>query len=326
MSTTTFNTEQKQYLEHTLKNMSSDCIQKIMEDEDEDMNDEKLQEILESVFHTRGFKFEKSKASKKTSTVKPFKESNAFKMWFRDQGKEFVSDEFELSDDDEIVEKSKELWSEMSSKKHSEYKTYGKFNELTKKPANAYLLWFKEEGRSFIEEEYELTVYREVTVKAGEIWSEYKSEDNDIFKKYTEKYEEFKAQYDEMVSSLSSKKVATKKSGGGKAVRKSEGTKTTKSKASSQKSKSTTVDLGSFKSFDELSEPKPSMFIRKMTDDNKSETFETLDEAVEAMKDDDEAMAIMMDKKGKYTLRGSQNMVAAKASQTPCMVWLRNMD
>ena len=98
-----------------------------------------------------------------------------------------------------------------------------------------------------------------------------------------------------MVSSLSSEKVATKQSGGGKAQKKSTSSKTAKSKASSQKAgkkaTSTTVELGSFESFDELSEPKPSMFIRKMTDDNKSETFETLDEAVEAMKDDDEAMA-----------------------------------
>ena len=68
------------------------------------------------------------------------------------------------------------------------------------------------------------------------------------------------------------------------------------------------------------------MFIRKMTEDNKSQTFDSLEDAVEAMGDDDEAMAIMMDKKGKFTLRGSQNMVTAKDSQTPCMVWLRNMD
>ena len=45
--------------------MSMDCIQKIMDDEDEDMNAEKLMEIISSVFHTRTFKFEKNNTTKK---------------------------------------------------------------------------------------------------------------------------------------------------------------------------------------------------------------------------------------------------------------------
>ena len=99
----------------------------------------------------------------------------------------------------------------MSGKKHSEYKTHQKYTELTKEAApNAYLLWFKEEGRSLIEDEHNHSVYREITVKAGEIWSEYKSEDNDVFKKYTQKYENLKEEYEELISNLSKEKPKVK--------------------------------------------------------------------------------------------------------------------
>ena len=55
-------------------------------------------------------------------------------------------------------------------------------------------------------------------------------------------------------------------------------------------------------------------------------TFKTLENAVDALNEDEDAMAIHLDKDGKYTIHSSAKLVDAKASQAPCVTWLKEDD
>lgn len=56
------------------------------------------------------------------------------------------------------------------------------------------------------------------------------------------------------------------------------------------------------------------------------ETFETLEDAVDAMNEDEDAMSINLDKNGKFTVRSSGNLVEAKTNQAPCVTWVKDDD
>ena len=58
----------------------------------------------------------------------------------------------------------------------------------------------------------------------------------------------------------------------------------------------------------------------------KKEQFESLEEAVNAMNEDEEAMAIHCDKNGKFTIRTSATLVEAKTAHSPCVTWVKEED
>ena len=285
----TFTREQKNYLDEFIQQKTQEFVNKIMAEDDEDTSEEHLNSLAQEVFTTNSIKIGKAPKTKthKTKSTGP------------------------------------------------------------KRPINAYLLWMKEEGREYIKNELGVTDNKAILAKAGEVWKSYQADKDSIYTKYNEIYQANVVTYKALIEGGGAAETVSipvepsvnepsvnepsvnepttvESSGGGK--------KSSKSKSKAKKEveeesiETKTYDLSDFESFDGLTS-NLCMFVKGgFTESNKKNKFDNLDDAIEAMNEDDEAQTIFLDKKGVYTLRKTQKMSKATDSQSPCIAWTKDDD
>jgi len=195
---------------------------------------------------------------------------------------------------------------------------------------------------------------KDIISNAAKMWKEHKEAEDDTFKTFQAQYEEQRKAFQKLKAEAASnddeagpadaasntddeedpdtiKNKASKSKGGGKKSK--AGGKKSKSNSSEEDTHSSneevevkTYNLEKFETFDGL-KINIGMTVRGGFNTKfKKETFKTLEDAVDAMNEDEDAMSIHLDKKGKYTVRSSATLVEAKTNQAPCVTWVKEED
>lgn len=179
-----------------------------------------------------------------------------------------------------------------------------------KRPINSYMRWLNAEGRTYIKEELKITDNKDILREAGKLWTKHKEDEDETFQKYDKMYQNDKVKFDELTS------------GGGKPTVEDEAGPA-EDDAGPAEDEVKSYDLGKFTKFDDMKSYLNKYMRSGLTSENKSTKFKSLDDAYEAMKDDDEAVAVFLNKKGEFTLRKSCKMAEATETQVPCVVWVK---
>ena len=189
-------------------------------------------------------------------------------------------------------------------------KTKTKKEDGPKRPINSYMRWLNAEGRTYIKEELKITDNKDILREAGKLWKKHKEDEDEIFQKYENMYQIDKVKFDEL------------NSGGGKPSAEDEAGPA-EDEAGPAEEKVKSYDLGKFSKFDDMKSYLNKYMRNGLTSKNKSTKFKSLDDAYEAMEDDNEAVAVFLNKKGEFTLRKSCKMAEATETQVPCVVWIK---
>lgn len=264
----TFTREQVNFLGSFMTEKTEEFVSKLLEEDDEDTTEDRIRDLMDDYFTTKGFKIGKAPpvegGGKKVKKPKKEKDPNE-----------------------------------------------------PKRPTNGYMNWLNKEGRQHIKDEYELTG-KEINKKAGELWNQMKSDEDETFLKYQKLFEKAKKEYEKAMAKY---KASSSEEGGAKPAQEPEPEPDEEAEPELK-----TYNLSDFESFDELT-PMLNKFTgaSTKTTKNKSKSFATLEEAVDAMNDDDDAGVILLSKNNKFTLHKTPKTIKeAKDSQLPCMMWVKD--
>ena len=298
---------------------------KLMAEDDEDTTEDHIKQLLSECFSTSSFKVVRATGkTKRAKSTGPKAPSNAYIQWSNAEGR-------------------------VASQKMLEKPHLKKLKKMS--DAELAEAYDGETDKDKILKK--LVTSKDIISNAAKMWKEHKEAEDDTFKTYQSQYEEQRKAFQKLKAEASSnddagpaeeasntddeddadtiKTKASKSKGGGK-----------KSKATSKKSKSKTNEeetnspaeevevktysLADFDQFDGLA-INLGMTVRGgfNTKFNK-ETFDNLEDAVDAMNEDEDAMSIHLDKNGKYTIRSSGKLVEAKTNQAPCVTWVKEED
>ena len=311
-------------------------VSKLMEDDDEDTTEEHLRELFKECFSTKSFKITRSQGkTKRAKSDGPKAPSNAYIQWSNAEGREASKKNLEKAE-------LKKL------KKMSNTELEEKFNGET-------------DHTKILKQ---LVSSKAIVANAAKMWKEHKEADDDTYTKFQTMYEKQKEAFQKQKESHNStnsteeeagaaEEVKPSKAGGKKSKSKSKNTsdevgpaetsssggkaKSKGGKKSKAKAKNTTEEenesvevktysVADFEQFDGLS-INLGMTVKGGLDTSKDKKeYNTLDEAVEALNEHDDAVAIHLDNKNKYTLRSTNKLVEAKSSQAPCVTWLIDDD
>ena len=324
----TFTRDQKNFLDEFLTSQVNDYVKAIMDEDDEDTTEEYLHSLAKKVFTTKSLKIGKASSTEKKSRAKktgPKAPSNSYILWSNAEGRERSKNQLmkkftkELSglDDDELEEK---------------------YDGLTDKEAILKTL----------------VTSKLIISNAAKLWKVHKEADDETYQNFQSMYlknrEAYKAKLQESTTDepeeageviaepTEEKSTKSKTSEGGKAKSKkskansvnedAESVTSTGSGGGKAKSKNSTKthNLGDFASYDGISAHLGMIVRGSLTTKNKKNKFESLEDAVEAMNEDDDATTIVLDNKGKFTLRSSAKMSKGTETQSPCMTWVKNDD
>lgn len=301
---------------------------KLMAEDDEDTTEEHIRELLQETFNTKSFKV--TRATGKTRRAKstgPKAPSNAYIQWSNAEGR--VASQ-------KILEKPhlKKLKKMSEDDLAEQYDGETDISKILKK----------------------LVSSKDIISNAAKMWKEHKDAEDDTYTKFQTMYEDQRKAFQKLKAETASNddeagpadaasntddadeaapKPASKKSKAGSKTSKGGGKKR-KSKSSADEGGSAgddaeevevkTYSLADFETFDGLA-INLGMTVRGGFDTKfKKETFNSLEDAVNAMNDDENAMSIHLDKNGKYTIRGTAKLVEGKDNQAPCVTWVKEDD
>ena len=303
---------------------------KLMAEDDEDTTEDHLRELLQECFSTKSFKV--TRATGKTRRAKtngPKAPSNAYIQWSNAEGR---------SASQKMLEKPhlKKLKKMSEDDLAEQYDGETDVAKILKK----------------------LVTSKDIISNAAKMWKEHKDAEDDTYTKFQSAYEEQRKAFQILKAEAASNedeagpaeassntddeddappkaKAAGKKSNAGGKKGKAAGKKG-KSKSSNEDTDSVaddadevevkTYSLADFETFDGLA-VNLGMTVRGGFDTKfKKETFDSLEDAVDAMNEDENAISIHLDKKGKFTIRSSGKLVEAKTNQAPCVTWVKEDD
>lgn len=329
-ATVTCTRDVKSQFEKFLSKSIDSFVTKLMDEDDEDTNEEHLRTLFKECFSTKSFKV--ARGGGKTRRAKsdgPKAPSNAYIQWSNAEGRELSKKNLEKSE----LKKLKKMSDSELSEKFDGETDHKKILKL-------------------------VVTSKAIVSNAAKMWQEHKAAEDDTYTKFQTKYNEQRAEYKKLKEAASNsdnvsdeagpaeasdtESVGSAKGGGKKSKSKKSSGSKGKSKAKS-KSKSwgsedeeegegeatvevKTYSLADFESFDGLAINLGMTVRGGLNTKFGKQTFESLEDAVEALNEDEDAMAIHLDKNGKYTIRGTGKLVDAKANQAPCVTWLKEDD
>lgn len=323
-TTVTCTRDVKTQFEKFLSNSIDSFVAKLMAEDDEETNEEQLRTIFKECFSTKSFKLARGGSkSRRVKTDGLKAPSNAYIQWSNAEGRELSKKNLEKS----------EL---RALKKMSDSDLSDKFD-----------------GETDHKKILKLVVTSKAIVSnAAKMWQEHKVAEDETYTKFQSKYNEQRAEYKKLKESASnsenvsdeagpvvasdtetvettqevSKKSKSKKSSGSKSNSKSKSWGSEGEGEGESTVEVKTYSLADFENFDGLS-INLGMTVRGGTNTKfGKKTFESLEDAVDALNEVEDAMAIHLDKNGKYTIRGTGKLVDAKANQSPCVTWLKEQD
>ena len=264
----TFTREQVNFLKSFMTEKTEEFVSKLLEEDDEDTTEDRIRDLMEDYFTTKGFKIGKAPpadgGAKKVKKPKKEKDPNE-----------------------------------------------------PKRPTNGYMNWLNKEGRQKIKDKYGLTG-KAINQKAGELWNEMKTEEDETFQKYQKIFENAKQEYEKAMAKY---KASSAEEGGAKPAQETE-----PEPDEEEEPELKTYNLSDFETLEGLT-PMLNKFTgaSTKTPKNKRKSFATLEEAYSAMNDDDDAGVILLSKNNKFTLHKIPKTIKeAKDSQLPCMMWVKD--
>ena len=302
---------------------------KLMAEDDEDTTEEHLRELLQECFSTKSFKV--SRATGKTRRAKsdgPKAPSNAYIQWSNAEGRAASL---------KMLEKPhlKKLKKMSEDKLAEEYDGETDVAKILKK----------------------LVSSKNIISNAAKMWKEHKEAEDETYTKFQSAYEEQRKAFQKLKAEANSQndeagpaeespgatddESAPKSKSGGKKAK--AGSKKTKAGGKKGKEKAAvnqsageeedaeevevkTYSLADFEPFDGL-KIHLGMCVRGGFETKfKKETFDSLEDAVDAMNEDENAMSIHLNKNGEYSLRTTSKLVEAKTNQSPCVTWVKEDD
>jgi hypothetical protein len=275
----TFTREQKNFLDEFLSSKVKEYVDAIMEDDDEDTTEDYLMNLSSKFFTTKGFKVgkvtDKKTRAKKTGPKAP---SNSYILFSNAEGRERSKNQ--------LTKKfTKELKGMDSDSRKEKYDGETDTEAILKK----------------------LVTSKLIISNAAKLWKVHKEDEDSTYQKYQDMYLKNKAEYQNLLSenkSSSSNEETVEEVEVEVEVEVKPPTKKGKAKTSSK----TGLKVSDFESYDGLT-IHPNMKIRgAATTKNKGKKFSCLEDAVDAMNEDDETMSIMRNNKGNFTLHSSQKM------------------
>ena len=302
---------------------------KLMAEDDEDTTEEHLRELLLECFNTKSFKV--SRATGKTRRAKsngPKAPSNAYIQWSNAEGRAASQKMLEKPHFKKLKKMSEDDLAE-------QYDGETDVAKILKK----------------------LVSSKDIISNAAKMWKEHKEAEDETYTKFQSAYEEQRKAFQKLKaeantqndeagpaeespvgtddeSPAKSKASGKKAKAGGKKAK--AGEKKGKDKAEvdnsdgeaddHEKVEVKTYSLADFEPFDGL-KIHPGMCVRGGFDTKfKKESFDSLEDAVDAMNEDENAMSIHLNKNGEYTLRTTAKLVDAKTNQSPCVTWVKEDD
>ena len=192
---------------------------------------------------------------------------------------------------------------------------------MPKKNKTPYFIWLWNEdnqiGMSKIKNDFPDLTHKQALSKAGEIW---KSMTDTLKESFIEKSKEDKVRYDKDLLEYKTR-INTDEH---------KDTEVVETKKKGKKKKSVTKDEASSADTDEDTEEpeeldnfekKDNLFLYGYTKKTGSTKFESLNEAVSALEEDEEAMGIVKDKKGYYTIRKGKTYKDTPENKQPEICW-----
>lgn len=299
---------------------------KLMAEDDEDTTEDHIKELLSECFSTSSFKVVRATGkTKRAKSTGPKAPSNAYIQWSNAEGR-------------------------VASQKMLEKPHLKKLKKMS--DAELAEAYDGETDKDKILKK--LVSSKDIISNAAKMWKEHKEAEDDTFKTFQAQYEEQRKAFQKLKAEAASnddeagpadaasntddeedpdtvKTKASKSKGGGKKTK--AGGKKSKSNSSEEDTNSSneevevkTYNLKEFDTFDGL-KINIGMTVRGGFNTKfKKETFDSLEDAVDAMNEDEDAMSIHLDKKGKYTVRSSATLVEAKTNQAPCVTWVKEED
>jgi hypothetical protein len=351
ISTVTCTKEVKTQFENFLSKSMDSFVTKLMAEDDEDTTEEHLRELFQECFSTKAFKVTRNTKGKRAKSNGPKQPSNAYIQWSNAEGRKASQEALEKT----ALKKLKKMSSE---EKEEEYNGETENDKILKMlvtskdiVANAAKMWSKHKDDNDdtfqkYQTEYEKQREKYKKLKAEMATQETSTGDDEAGpaqeaggNKAKSKTKADKSS-GKSSSSTKSKSKAKTKSKTDKSSGKSTSSNKSTGKGKSKKKSSNTYDetgpaeevdvktysLADFETFDGLAIHLGMTLVGGFDTKYGKQTFEDLDEAVEALEDDDEAVAVHLDNKGKYTVRSSVKMKEAKKNQAPTVTWVYEED
>lgn len=317
-ATVTCTRDVKTQFEKFLSNSIDSFVTKLMNEDDEDTNEEHLRSLFKECFNTKSFKV--ARGGGKTRRAKsdgPKAPSNAYIQWSNAEGRELSKKNLQKA----AMKKIKKMNADQLAEKYDGETDTAKILKL-------------------------LVTSKDIVSNAAKMWQEHKETKDDTYQKFQSAYDEQRKAFHKLkaeaknstdeagpADASDSESVSSANGGGkkskskGKAKGKSKATPVNSDNEDAAEVEVKTYALGDFEHYEGLSINLGMTVRGGLNTKFAKKTFNSLDEAVDALNEDEDAMGIHLDKNGKFTIRSSDaKLLDAKPSQAPCVTWLKDND